>query len=101
MWKSEGHGLELNYKIQNLTNVKQGFLFVDFNLLILKMNFFPKNRKIIQFTLEKISENFSPKTLLEKCQNLSEVVTGKGVQSLPTQLVFPVMQLSTRKPSAL
>jgi hypothetical protein len=40
MWKSEGHGLELNYKIQNLTNVKQGFLFVDFNFFDIENEFF-------------------------------------------------------------
>jgi hypothetical protein len=61
----------------------------------------PINRKFVEFTLERKNAKFSQKKLSKKRQNLSEVLTGKGVQSLRTQLVFRVMQLSTRKPSAL
>jgi hypothetical protein len=63
MWKSEGHGPEWNYKIENLTNIKQGFLFVDFNFLILQMKKIPKNRKIVKFTLERKNAKFPPKKL--------------------------------------
>jgi hypothetical protein len=47
MWKIEGHGLESTYKSENLTNVKQGFIFVDFNFLILKMKKIPKIEKLL------------------------------------------------------
>ncbi len=83
MWKSEGHGLELNYKIQNLTNVKQGFLFVDFNFFDIENEFFSQKYKNRWVYTRKNKWKFFPKTIVGKMSKFVGSGNGQGGSKSP------------------